>query len=262
MQNSERAININSLNGNDFPINIEFAKINEVYRIYLMPISVLEIIDLIPLNIFLVFKVDTNNFDGLKPTTLRTFAEKYSSFLTDFDEETLLMDKESIVQLLENISHYNFSLIDADREINIDEVIQIIDLSDKWNEKVVIDELSANVFLSSHDDCYLYLETNNENVALELIARQIKILIATITNCSLDELNFDPKELIFQNDFSIVIPQNPTINFNRNIWKIFDGTFKDFIYSKEMAESKYSLVYYETDNLIKIEKVRSDETSD
>lgn len=262
MQISERAININSLNGNSFPVNIEFTKINEFYRINLMPISVLETVDLIPFDTFLVFKVDANEFDGLKPITLKQFAERYSSFLTDFDEETLLMDKKSIIQLLNDISHYNFSLIDADREISVDKVIQIIDLSDKWDEKIVIDELSANIFLSSHDDCYLYLETKDEKFALELIARQIKILITTITDCSLDKLNFDPKELIFRDNFSIVIPQNPTTNFNRNIWKIFEGTFEDFIYSKEMTESGYNLVYYELEKNIKIEKVRSHKASD
>ena len=156
MQISEnRAININSLNGNSFPVTVEFGKENEIYRIYLTPISVLEILNLIELDTFLVFNVDSNEYDGTEPITLKQLASKYSAYLETFDDETLLMDKEHIIRLLNEISHYNFCLIDTGTETKIDKVIQIIDLADKWNEKTVIDELSANVFLSSHDDCYL-----------------------------------------------------------------------------------------------------------
>ena len=263
MQTSEnRAININSLNGNSFPVTIELAKLNEIYQIYLMPTSVLEILDLIPLNTFLVFNVDSNEYDGIKPVTLKQLADKHSCYLEAFDEETLLIDKKSLIQLLIEISHYNFCLIDAGTEMEIDKVIQVIDLSDKWNEKTIINELSANVFLSSHDDCYLYLETKNENLVLELIGLQIKILVATITDCGINELKFNAKEIMTKDEFSIVIPQNPTKTIERTIWKILEGTFKDFIYSKEMTESGFELVFDESNNVIKIEKVRNLSISD
>lgn len=257
-----RAININSLNGSSFPVTIEFAKLNEIYRIYLTPISVLEIINLIPLNTFLVFNVDANEYDGLKAITLKQFADKYSAYLKVFDEETVLMEKEKIIQLLDEISHYNFCLIDVAKEIEIDKVIQIIDLADKWNEKTIIDELSTNVFLSSHDDCYLYLETNDENLALELIGLQIKILVATTTDCHINNLQFNSNDLIAKDEFSIVIPQNPIKTSEQISWKILEGTFKDFVYSKEMNESNFEVIYSESSNIIKIEKVRSDKTSD
>lgn len=258
-----RAININSLNGNSFPVTIEFAKTNNIYRIYLTPISVLEMINLISLNTFLVFNVDANEFDeGLKSFNLKQLADKYSAYLKAFDEETLLMNKEEFVQLLDEISHYNLCLIDVGMETNIDKAIQIIDLADKWNEKTIIDELSANVFLSSHDDCYLYLETNNRNLAIELIALQIKILVATISDCSVDNLELNPKDVILKNEFSIVIPQNPIKISERITWKIFEGTFKDFVYSKEMNESEFELSYYESNKSIKIEKVRNLSASD
>lgn len=264
MQISEnRAININSLNGNSFPVTVEFGKANEVYRIYLTPISILEVIDLIPLNTFLVFNVDANEYyDGLKSFTLKQLADKYSSYLKTFDEETLLISKESLIQLLNKISHYNFCLIDAGAETEIDKVIQIIDLADKWNEKTVINELSASIFLSSHDDCYLYLETSDENLALELIGLQIKILVSTISNCSINGLKLNSKDLIIKDEFSIVIPQNPIKTFGRVSWKILEGTFKDFVYSKELDESEFEVAYYESTSNVKIEKVRSNKTSD
>jgi hypothetical protein len=257
-----RAININSLNGNPFPVNIELAKMNGVYCVYLTPISILEMLDLIPLQTFLVFNVDANEYDGMKSVTLKQLAIKYSSYLEAFDEETLLFDKKSLVQLLTKISHYNFCLVDAGTETKIDKVIQIIDLADKWNEKTVINEVSANVFLSSHDDCYLYLETSDENLALELIGLQIKVLVATVTNCPINKLKFDPKDIITKDKFSIIITQNPVKTSERATWKILEGTFKDFVYSKEMTESEFELVFDEPNNAIKIEKVRSRKTSD
>lgn len=261
--NNNRAININSLNGNSFPVTIEFAKTNNIYRIYLTPISVLEMINLLSLNIFLVFNVDANEYDeGLRSFTLKQLADKYAAYLKAFDEETLLMNKEELVQLLDEISHYNLCLIDAGIDTNLDKAIHIIDLADKWYEKTIINELSANVFLSSHDDCYLHLETNNRNLAVELIALQIKILVATISDCSFDSLELNINDVILEDEFSIVIPQNHIKTSERITWKIFEGTFKDFVYSKEMKESKFELSFYESNRDIKIEKVRSDKTTD
>lgn len=250
-----RAININSLNGNSFPVGIEYAKVNEVYRIYLMPISILEIMDLIPFDTFLVFNVDANEYDSFKPVTLKTLAENYSNYLKIFDEETLLINKENLIQLLSEISHYNFCLIDTEKEIDIDKVIQIIDLADKWNELNITKEVDANMFLSSHDDCYLYLETTDENLALKLIELQIKILVATTTDCSINELKFNPKELITKNEFSIIIPQNSTKTDEQTNWEILEGTLKEFVYSKQMSKSEFELFYDEPENSIKVEKV-------
>ena len=257
-----KAININSLNGNPFPVNIEFSAKNGFYKIDLIPMSVLEVLELIPLNSFLIFNVDANEYDGLKPLTLANLVNKYSEYLKKFDEETLLLKKESLIKLLNEISHYNFCLIDANSEIDIDKVIQIIDFADKWNKITVIEETFSNLFLSSHDDCYLYLETNNKNLAFEVIALQIKTLITTISDCSVNDLKFDSNELITSDNFSIVIPQNPVKISDKVSWKILNGTFKDFVYSNELIERDVELVFSEATNEIKIEKVRNLSASD
>jgi len=75
-------------------------------------------------------------------------------------------------------------------------------------------------------------------------------------------LKLNPKDVIIKDEFSIVIPQNPIKTFERTTWKILDGTFKDFVYSKEMNESEFEIAYYESTKSIKIEKVRSLSTSD
>lgn len=255
MKLEDRAITINSLNGDSFPVSIDFSKKHSAFRVYLTPISVLEIVDLIPSGTFLIFNVDANEYDGTRRISLEQFTAKYSSYLEKFDDETLLLDKKSIIQLLEEISHYNFCLIELELNAEIEKVIQIIDLADKWNETTVIKEVSSSIFLSSHDDCYLYVETNDENIALELIKLLIKILITNTLNCPINELKFNPKDLINQGDFSIVIPQSPIKTLKKVTWKIFEGTFRDFVYSKKTLISKSNLVYFEDDKEIQIEKV-------
>lgn len=257
-----KAININSLNGVSFPVSIEFNKTQDFFRIYLTPISILEIIDLIPQNSFLIFNVDANEYENLNSLTLKQLINKYSSYTKIFDEETILLNKENLIRLLNEISHYNFCLIDAQPEIELNEVIQIIDLADKWNEIIVIKETSANVFLSSHDDCYMYFETASGNLAFEIIGRQIKTLVTTVTDCPINKLIFDSKDIITQNNFSIVIPQNPVQINEFTIWKILEGTFKDFVYSKQMNESEFSLVYNRANNHIKLKKSEAERASD
>ena len=209
MENSEnRAINTNSLNGEPFPVNIDFSIKDGVYHIYSMPISVLEVMNLLPQKTFLIFSVDHYEFVGSETLSLSEVVSRHSSYLTKFDEQTLLMDKESIVRLLEEMPHYNLCLIDAEKEIEIDKVIQIIDLAEKFGETDITRETDTNVFISSHDDCYLHLETKNEKLALDLISLQIRILVSAVLNCSIDDLNFNPKELITEYEFSIMIPQS------------------------------------------------------
>ena len=241
---------------------IEFAEKNGFYRINLIPISVLEIFELISLKTFLVFNVDANEYDGLKALSLTEMVDKYSAYLKKFDDETLLMDKENVIQLLDEIYHYNFCLIDVESEINVDKIIQIIDLADKWNEITVVEETSSNLFISSHDDCYSYIETTDKNLAFNLIALQIKTLATTISDCSVNEFNFDTSEIITESDFSIVIPQTPIKISEKVSWKILVGTFKDFVYSNKMPEYDKRLVLDKATNEIKLKKSEAIKTSD
>jgi hypothetical protein len=248
-----RAVEINSLKARPFPITVDFSVKENFYCVFLTPMSVSEIIDLLPYNTFLIFNVDTYEFANSKALPLSDVVNKCSGYLTKFDEETLLMDKEQIVKFLDDVSHYNLCLIDAAEKIEIDKVIQIIDLADKLNELTVIEETKSNFFLSSHDDCYFYFETNDENLAYDLISLQIKTLVSTSLNQAINELQFDPGELLTKNEISIVIPQNPVKTVGKVFWKIFEGTFRDFVYREEKTESKQALVYYETNKEIKIE---------
>lgn len=253
-----RAIEINSLSARPFPITVDFSVKENFYRVFLTPISVSEIIELLPYQLLLIFNVNSYEFDISRELTLFEIVNERSSYLTKFDEETLLMEKKQVVKLLEEVSHYNFCLIDAVKEIGIDDVIQLIDLADKFNELTVIKETDSNFFLSSHDDCYFYFETNNKKLAFELVSLQIKILVSKFSNQQTDKLNFEPSELIIKDEFSIIIPQNPIETAEKVFWKIFEGTFKDFVYREEMPESKFNLVYSKLNNEIKIEKVRND----
>src|SRR4051794_40008854 len=112
----KRAIDTNSLNGNAFPVNIDFSSKRGVWRVFFVPLSVLEVIDFISQETFLVFNVDHYNYVDLKTLSLEEVASNHSAYLKKFDDETLLMDKKSVTRLLREMPHYNFCLIDIGKE--------------------------------------------------------------------------------------------------------------------------------------------------
>lgn len=230
---SKNAIDINLLNGNQFPVTIEYSSKNGIYCVYLTPISVREVIRLLPEDTFLIFNVDTNESDG---GSLDNTCENYSSFLKVFDGETLLMTRQQVIELLNNVDHYNFHLISVREDIDIDSVIQIIDISDKWNVATVIDKTNSEIFISSHDDCYLYIETNDEKLAEQLVALQIEALVNTVST-SMSELKADIQELIATRPFSVVIPRTFKENSEEITWKILEGSFKNFVHGESLVPS-------------------------
>ncbi len=230
------AINTNSLNGNLFPVAIEYSQKQGVYCLYLTPISVGEIIDFLPGDIFLVFNVDSNEFDGSGSISLVDVCKNYSSFLKAFDNETLLMKKGQIIGFLNNVDHYNFHLISAKEDIDMDSVIQVIDISDKWNDAPIIDKTNSEIFISSHDDCYLYLETRDKKLAEQLISLQLKTLIKTVSMKAMSDLTDNMEELMRIDPLSIVIPRDLDEDNEHISWQILAGSFKNFVYGEEMSE--------------------------
>lgn len=252
-ETEHRAIDKNFLNGNPFPVNINFSLKDNFYSVHLTPMSISEIFEFIPQNTFLIFDVDYEVLK-LRLMNLSDVVEKYSSYLKKFCDETLLIDKKSLRKLLDEISHHNFCLIDAETDIDVTEVSQIVRCADRSNELTVIREVGRNFFLSSHDDCYLYFETNDEDLSRELISRQIKTLVSTGVKCPLDTLKFNSDDLITRNEFSIMIFQNPVKTQKEVRWKIFDGTFRELFDGNEPLQSNSELVYFENTREIKIEK--------
>lgn len=246
------AINVNSLNGNPFPVAIEYSQKEGVYCLYLTPISVGEIFDFLPGDIFLVFNVDSNEFDGTGSISLIDVCKNHSSFVKAFDNETLLMRKEQIISLLNHVGHYNFHLISAKEDMDLDSVIQVIDISDKWNDATVIDKTNSEIFISSHDDCYLYLETKDKELAEQLISLQIKTLVKTVSTKPMSDLTIKAQEFITINPLSIVIPRTLEEDNEHISWQILEGSFKNFVYGEEMSPIG-TLVYFRQTGAIRAE---------
>jgi hypothetical protein len=241
---SKKAIEINSLNYHPFPINIDYSEIGGIYKVFLCPISVSEIIEILPFKSFLIFDVDHQEYgEEFKYISLAEIAEKYSTIIKDFDNETILMKKQDFIRLIDEINHYNLKLIDAQENIELEKVIQIIDLAEKLDESSITNETGQAFFLSSHDDCYLYFETKDKNLTLDLISLQIKTLVTTISDCSFEEMSFDPKELTEKEEFSIMISQSPTEERDKIIWKIYNSTFKEYVYESEKLQSDSNLIF-------------------
>jgi hypothetical protein len=256
----DEALKVNSLNGDPFPVTIAYSENENLFRVYLTPLSVAEMADLLPETSFLVFNVDTNEFDESGSVTLSQAADRYSNFVKKFDDEILLMGKEQVIQLLLNVGHYNFNLIALEESIDVDKVLQVLDLAKRFGETTVVDKVGSQLYLNSHDDCYLYLETNDRTLAEKLISLQIRTLIGVYLAISPDELTFSSGDLIKNCPLSIVIPQVAEEKGGRVFWQILDGTFKDYVYGQNLRESGLKLVLSGTG--VQIEKVRSDESPD
>jgi hypothetical protein len=257
----DRAIDVNSLNGNPFPVIIEYSVKENSFSVHLAPLSVAEVADLLPAAYFLIFNVDTHDFDGSGIATLSKTEDNPSAFIKKFDEEILLMTKEQVISFVNSVGHYNFNLLAVEAGIDVEKILQVLELAEAgMSESTIIDKLDSELYLNSHDDCYLYVETNDKSLVERLVSLQIKTLVATHSKRSVSELRFDASELTGKGRLSVVIP--PMIEFSegRVSWKVLDGTFKDFVYGKEMPDIGLRLVLAGVE--IEIEKVRSDETPD
>ena len=250
------AIEKNSLNGHPFPVSVEFSAKGDLFCVHSTPISVLEVIDLLPSRTYLLFNIDTNEYDELATVPLSRVANDCSSFIRKIDDEVLLMSQEQIIKLLNHVSHYNFNLIDVDESISDELVLRILELTDKVGDSTVIDKSDSEVYLNSHDDCYLYIETKDRTLAEQLILLQIKTLVTTIGNKTIAEVTFDPQEILLNDPLSLVIPQIPKEEPGKVTWNILEGTFKDFVYEKAMRDSGLRLVLAGTD--LNIENVPSE----
>jgi len=214
----------------------------------------------LPPSTFLLFNVDTNEFNESGMDTLSQIANRASSCIRKIDDEILLMSKEQIIDLLKIGSHYNFNLIEVEGSIDEEKVIRILDLSEKSREGTVVDKTDSEIYMNSHDDCYLYIETKDKTFAEQLISRQFETLVTTIVPIQVEQLNFDPREIMLRVPLSVVIPQIHHKEDRKIIWKILEGTFKDFVYEKELPDSGLRLVL--TGSNLEIERSVASELPD
>ena len=113
-----------------------------------------------------VFGVDHYLFEGPKgiPIPLKEVAIRQGVLPQALDEEVVLIRTTELPALLCNLGHYNLCLIDVAPDVDPDAALEsvIIALDDRPAEKCVLGSLPrSSLFLRSHDDCYLQVESRS-----------------------------------------------------------------------------------------------------
>jgi len=120
--------------------------------------------------------------------------------LTTLDPEVHLMKTAQLPRLLERFEHYNLALLDVPSTFTPDEAYQaVLDSAEclgHASPPVLHFARRSSLFLHSHDDCYLYLETRSRERALAHGARLLQEYVAALAGGAAGEVAPPPVEVL------------------------------------------------------------------
>jgi hypothetical protein len=219
-------INRLGLAGSLFPFGTEVTKKGSVNRIFLYAQRVIDLCDLIEKHVsnnLVIFGVEqASQFDKFtkKAMSLEGLASTSNVLFSAIDSETIVLPKEYLLPLLSIFSHYNLSLFDIGKGWNESQVIsQVLTCHEHdWrSQDSILSKLpESRLFLHSHDDCYLTIETYDSHITKDVFIRALQLYSGTLLA---KKLNFSyvipdfPKDLIdtfWKDDFSLTIIERTT----------------------------------------------------
>lgn len=223
---STNAFTINRLGDSFFPFTIEVSQKDDVSRIFVCAQSVVDICDLIEkhaTNNLVIFGVDQAfQFDKFtnKEISIKGLASNAEIPFSAIDSETIVLSKEYLLPLLATFDHYNLSLFDIKSDWNESLVISqvLADLEHDWrSQDAVLPKLpESRLFLNSHDDCYLTIESYSPEVSKDVFVRALQIYTGTVLAKKIkysSELSDFPRDLIntfWKDDFGLTILEKIT----------------------------------------------------
>ncbi len=99
------------------------------------------------------------------PPTLEETARRQGLSPLVPDRDVIVIRTTELRALLADVGHYNLSLLDmpaeADEDRALDCVLKALDIDWRKGESVLQSLCHSDVFLSSHDDCYLHVESRH-----------------------------------------------------------------------------------------------------
>jgi len=176
-----------------------------VFRASLHAQSLREVADLIvghALGRSCVFDVDHTMMEpGIrKLRSLGSIAETAAVTLVPLDADAHLLATSEFPRLLEHLEHFNLSLLDVPPSTTPEEAYRALLDSADWGGRASPPALhfaqSSSLFLSSHDDCYLYLEARSRRPALAHFARLLQEFVAARVGIEARRVAPPPDELL------------------------------------------------------------------
>ena len=174
------AFESNSLSGlqGPFPLSFELQRHSrELFSTYVQAQRVATLVDLLNGTDFrrlCVFGVD--HFEFVPETnalvSLRDVAREGDLQFEAVDADTLVLDLDALKKLLDRIAHYNLSLFDVPDAwslIDVEEAVLV--LREPSSDYRILDALpDSDLYINSHDDCYLYAECRTESLVADQLA--------------------------------------------------------------------------------------------
>lgn len=225
---STNAFTINrlGLTGTFFPFSIKVSQKDNVSSIFVCAQRVVDLCDLLEKhasNNLVIFGVDqASQFDKFtkKEISIEGLASNAKVPFSAIDSETIVLSKEYSLPLLSTFGHYNLSLFDIVNDWNESQVIsQVLAYRayDWRSQEVVLPKLpESRLFLSSHDDCYLTIESYSPDVSKDIFIRALQIYAGTVLATKIkfsSELSDFPQELVnifWKDDFGLTILEKTT----------------------------------------------------
>jgi hypothetical protein len=224
---TDNAFKINRLVGSFFPFSVKVAQKEEVTCFFICAQRVIDLCDLIQKyakSHLVLFGIgQTSVFD--KKTgqliPLEELAEAAHIQFSAVDSETIVLPKEKLLPLLMTFDHYEFTLFDIDRDWEESQVIkQVLDYREyDWqSQNAFLNRIPAStLFLTSHDDCYLNVESYNPMIAQDIFIRTLQTYAGTIferNQCGdfleISDFPKDMLDLFWKDDFGLTILKQNT----------------------------------------------------
>jgi hypothetical protein len=186
------AFTINRLMGPDgsmpFPFSAKaYSEIEGVCALSLHAQAVVDLSDLFQdFETIAVFDVSHHTYDletnREMPLANTVNVEKVECRTVDVD--TVLIQGSALSELLVDFSHYNLHILDMPKDPPDDLVIvSVLKCQEyQWGEtdRLLYELPDSRVFLDSHDDCYLYLESRDLRLLKKAFSRMLQIYVGTV----------------------------------------------------------------------------------
>jgi hypothetical protein len=262
------AFSMNRHSGNFFPFCAAPKRWDNIYTFNIYPININDLIDLIKVYaqpIAVIFDVDHSRLsdDGEAFLTLTEVASHFSIEHDSFGSDIVSVAKEkldSLIPELESYNHYNLHLLDLAQIPSEEEMIEYyFAYYDHKLETPLLKQLNcATLYLDSHDDCYLYIETRELDFLKAILARAIQIYIGTIIceeyqiDPDVEELPSELLEMLWPLDAAFTILREDTLIYHDRIQIAYSDQKYDFQQDQEyqitgyieyhLDKKKYSLI--------------------
>ena len=162
------------------------------------------------------------------------------------DTDVILIKNSELRTLLSGFSHYNLLLLDfaeGTREITaLEGALRAVDTPQSLAERILDHVERSSVFISSHDDCYIYVETRSRDHVISYARRLLRSYVAAIMGFEVSDPPASLIESYLACHSTLTVPEAGTISS--------DGTLKlpcsaePFAFGETMAYPTVATISY------------------